>query len=346
MCYEESVTRLRLGAIALAAACVLLAPATAAADERASAEELFQRGRQAMDKKDYARACELFEASLKLEDTLGTLLNVALCHEQIGRIATAWGEFKAVEQRALRSIPPQTGRVDFARSHADALQPKLPRLKVTLDPSVDARVVEIRIDGTLLATEALVEGTPADPGKRSVHVSAPKKLPVDLSVEIPTGAHTTTLAIPGLENAPTPPPSAAGTNAVDVEAALAARGRRTAGFVVGGIGLGFLAAGGVFGALAIGARNDAVCAPATVRGQTSCFNQNPTTGVGTNPELDRAQNEYQKASVFATLSTGGFILGAIGIGVGLYLVLTAKVPTPRAAALVARPGGAGLEAAF
>jgi hypothetical protein len=31
--------------------------------------------------------------------------------------------------------------------------------------------------------------------------------------------------------------------------------------------------------------------------------------------------------VFATLSTGSFILGGVGVAVGLYLVLTAEAPS-------------------
>jgi hypothetical protein len=298
-----------------------------------------------MDKKDYARACELLEASLKLEDTLGTLLNVALCHEAVGRVATAWGEFRAVEQRALRSIPPQTGRVDFARQHAEALQPKLPRLKATLDPKLDARVVELRVDGTLQATEALVEGTPIDPGKRVVHVSAPKKIAIDVSVEVPSGPQTATVVIPALADAPTPVTPPAGPSATDVEAVAAARGRRVAGFVTGGIGLAFLAAGGVFGALAIVARNDSVCQPVTQVGQSGCYKQiYNSKGVAVdNPQFVSASDAYSRGQVFAGLSTGGFILGAIGIGVGLYLVLTSKVPEHTA---LLQPSLRGLEAAF
>jgi hypothetical protein len=308
-------------------------PVDARGDERASAEELFQRGRQAMDKKDYPRACELLEASLKLEDTLGTLLNVALCHEAVGRVATAWGEFRAVEQRALRSIPPQTGRVDFARQHAEGLQPKLARLKVVLDPKIDARVVEIRVDGKLMATEALVEGTPADPGKRVVHASAPKKLPVDLTIEITPGPATVSLNIPALVDAPAPVAAPAAASARDVEAALAARGRRVAGFVTGGIGLGFVVAGGVFGALALASQGNAGCAETVVQGQHGCFTtvRDASGREQPNAELQRAQSAYDRASVFANLSTAGFVLGAIGVGVGLYLVLTAKVPQQRAA---------------
>src|SRR4029079_4432145 len=129
--------------------------------------------------------------SLKLEDTLGTLLNVALCHEAMGRVASAWGEFRAVEQRALRSVPPQTGRVELARQHAEALLPKVSRLHISLDPKIDARVVEVRVDGALLVTEALSEGTPFDAGKRTIRASAPGKLPAELSVDVPSGPSTT-----------------------------------------------------------------------------------------------------------------------------------------------------------
>jgi hypothetical protein len=321
------------------------------ADERATAEELFVRGRQAMDRREFPRACDLLDASLKLEDTLGTLLNVALCHEAIGRVATAWGEFRAAEQRALRSIPVQTGRVELARQHAEALQPKLSRLRITLDPKIDARVVEIRIDGKLLATEALTEGTPVDPGKRALRASAPQKLPVELSVDVPPGPSTTAVAIPALANAPTPIASA---SASDVEAVAAARGRRAAGYVAGGVGLAFVAAGAVLGVLALDARGEAACEETEEQGVRGCFTTRRRDGrVEPNPELDRAQKAFERGTVFANLSTGGFLLGAVGLGVGLYLVLTAKVPESTGPARTARlgrpsprPWAFGFEATF
>jgi hypothetical protein len=329
--------------LALTPALAVSTPAHA--DGRATAEELFQRGRQAMEKKEFPRACELLEASLKLEDTLGTLLNVALCHEAMGRVASAWGEFRAVEQRALRSVPPQTGRVEFARQHAEALQPKVSRLKMTLDPKIDARSVEVRVDGALLVTEALSEGTPVDPGKRVVRVSAPGKRPAELPVDVPNGPSTTIpLTIPALVDAPAAPAPAGATSLQDAEAVASARARRTAGYVTGGIGLAFVAAGAVFGALALNKRSESACAETTVRGVSGCFTQRADGKP--NPELDRANQAYDDAVVFANLSTGAFILGAIGAGVGMYLILTAKTSAPSTGVRAITPRPFGLGATF
>ena len=69
---------------------------------------------------------------------MGTLLNLALCHEQIGKIASAWGEFRSVEQQARAAVPPNENRAKLAHDHAEALQPRLSRIKIIVPPEARA----------------------------------------------------------------------------------------------------------------------------------------------------------------------------------------------------------------
>src|SRR5262245_6886680 len=83
--------------VALAAAALSLS-APASADDSAAAEALFQQAKLLKEQQRWAEACPKFEASYKLDKTLGTLLNFADCEEHVGRIATAWARFgEAVE---------------------------------------------------------------------------------------------------------------------------------------------------------------------------------------------------------------------------------------------------------
>ena len=74
---------------------VLALSARAGAD-RTVADKLFEKGRELQAKKDWAGAAEAFEASLKEEAAPGTLYNLGRCHEELGKIASAYTEYNDV----------------------------------------------------------------------------------------------------------------------------------------------------------------------------------------------------------------------------------------------------------
>src|SRR5262245_1202284 len=100
------------------AACVLVYPALLArmgtahgqpsSEEKAVAEGLFQEGRKAMASGQIADACAKFSESYRIAQRLGTLLNLATCHEAEGKTASAWAEF--VEAAALSRRSDQADR--------------------------------------------------------------------------------------------------------------------------------------------------------------------------------------------------------------------------------------------
>jgi tetratricopeptide (TPR) repeat protein len=68
------------------------------ADDRA--EGLFGEGRQLLEAGSYAEACDKFMESLRIEpDSIGTLLNLGLCNEQLDRLATALRWFRRAQLR-------------------------------------------------------------------------------------------------------------------------------------------------------------------------------------------------------------------------------------------------------
>lgn len=64
----------------------------------AEADALFDRGRELMDKKQYAEACNAFAASQKIAPATSTILNEADCREKNKQLATAYGLFRDAER--------------------------------------------------------------------------------------------------------------------------------------------------------------------------------------------------------------------------------------------------------
>src|SRR5437660_1146046 len=80
-----------LAALPLALA---LAHTTTAFADDTEGERTFRQGRALMLEGRFDEACPLLEESQRLEPHVGTLLNVAACHERQGRVGSAWVEYQ------------------------------------------------------------------------------------------------------------------------------------------------------------------------------------------------------------------------------------------------------------
>src|SRR5215510_10868859 len=136
---------------------------------------------------DVAEACARFEASMTLVPRLGVQLNLADCYERIGKTASAWVAFGEAAALARR-IGDQ--RESYARERRDALVPRLARLRITVAGDVIAGVVITR-DGVSVAPSAYGVAVPVDPGRHSVEVKAPARIPWSIEV-VASVAGTTT----------------------------------------------------------------------------------------------------------------------------------------------------------
>jgi hypothetical protein len=134
-----------------------------------AAAALFEDGRRLLGEGKIGAACARFAESFAIEASSGTLLNLALCHEKLGKTATAWSEYQSASRLAR-----EQGREDraaVADANAAALEPRLSRLT-----PVPAKVVP----GLVITTEAgtFAEGSfgvaiPVDPGVHELKASAP-----------------------------------------------------------------------------------------------------------------------------------------------------------------------------
>lgn len=173
----------RLAELALAGIAVAAVAERAAAQPQdpqiAKADELFAEGR-ALLSSNLSDACRKFDQSLRYNPAaIGTLLNVALCDEKLGKVATAFQRFSEARDRAKEQG--LTDHQQAAEEHILLLRPLVPHLAIALsDPLPDTKVL---VDDHVIAHDAL-EDIAIDPGERVVVVSAPDRLPFRTTVKI------------------------------------------------------------------------------------------------------------------------------------------------------------------
>lgn len=324
--------------LATASAGVLLMPGRASAQANPIAEQLFHDGQRLLAEGKVHEACEKLSASYGLEAGLGTLLNLAVCHERENKTATAWTEFTEAAGRAEHDGDAQ--RAQFAHTHADTLAKSMKRAVIRLQgPAADASV---KLDGHPLPAAALGVPIPIDPGSHAIEVSAPGK--ATYSAQFATAADAVTEvpvpALAPLETAGAPQPPAPAPATVETEEPPSGSGKRTAGWVVGGVGVAALGVAAVLGVRALSLGSTAV-------DEKKKSNTTP----GDYADANQAQADHAAA---LNNQLAGFIVGGVGaacVATGLYLVLTSRhdeAPPPSAARLSVvpelSPGHAGLAA--
>jgi hypothetical protein len=192
------VKRLALATVA-ALAGLLPGPAARAQNsgDTAAAEALFNEAQKLAQAGKYAEACPKFAESLRLDTGIGVMLYLADCYERTGRTASAWAQFREAQELATRQ---SDRRAATAREQADALEPKLARLVIRVEPGADLPRLEVKRDETLVLRPQWGVPVPVDPGMHTIFVSAPGKKPRQMPVQVIEGGAPTVLAIPALED--------------------------------------------------------------------------------------------------------------------------------------------------
>jgi hypothetical protein len=168
------------------------APRQARADT-AEAEAAFREGRRLAREGRFAEACPLFEASHRAAPALGALLNLAICHEAIGRTASAYAGYRAAQEMARVRVDP---REAVARDLADRLAPRLTRLRVELAGAMAHGLIVRR--GPTDITDALGVAAAVDPGEHVLEASAPGHVTWLLTVTVTREGETTVVQVPAL----------------------------------------------------------------------------------------------------------------------------------------------------
>jgi hypothetical protein len=197
-----------LGVLTALALTAGLAPRAAFAQgaDAATAEALFEQGKQLLRAGNAAAACPKLAESQRIDPSTGTLLALAMCHEADGKLASAWAEFITVEAHARNE-----GRLDreqAAHARALALKPRLSTLEIRVPAEVTALPgLEIRRDSTVQGSGAWNVIVPIDGGEHVIEVHATGKVPWRGTVSVKTEAHAAVLAVPLLTASPTRAPA-------------------------------------------------------------------------------------------------------------------------------------------
>jgi hypothetical protein len=321
---------LQLGALA---ALLLLASQTAHAEvsaaDRAMAETLFRDAKELMNGANVTQACAKFAESHRLDPKLGTLLNLAVCHDKEGKTASAWAEYMDVANQAGRTG--QREREQYAQKAAKDAEKRLSRIALAVKAASSG--LQIKLDGRPLSEAAWSTPLPVDPGEHVVDATAIGRKAWTSKFNVAAGGDNKVVTVPELAPETVPGGGATAAKAAETSAPSApvrtndgssaempspGGGKRTAGYVAVGVGLVGLGVGAVFGLSAISKRHDAedLC----TQGYCSA------KAVATNDEAKSA----------AWISDVGFGIGIAGVGVGAYLLLTAKVAKPSAAESTAK----------
>lgn len=298
-------------------ACVLAtgtrAEAQSSANEKAAAEALFQEAKTLFDQGQYEEACSKFAASQELDAGFGTLMNLGECYERRGMTASAWATLK--EAAGLARASGQTDRETTARARATALEARLSKLVVSVDPAVlGVPGLEVRLNGTALPRAVWGSPVPVDPGTQQVEVSAPGYRPWSSELVAPSGPGESKIVVGELEPeaapSPTPTPSSAGPAELDISLTQAppddGRTQRTIGYALAGAGAVGLTIGSIFGLQAFSKNSDSDEACRTER---FCS--------------ERGLSLRDDARDAATVSTIAFIAGGALAASGVSLILTA-----------------------
>jgi hypothetical protein len=180
--------------VVAAAALAVARPASAEPNDLQieRADELFAEAK-ALEATNLPEACNKFAQSLRYNPAaIGTLLNVALCDEKLGRIASAVLKFTEARDRSREQNLTEHQRA--AEDHLATLQPRVPHLAIRLTEQLsDTKVL---VDDRVIDPDALGD-VPLDPGPHTVTVSAPDRIPHRAQVAIEPAEHKA-IVIPAL----------------------------------------------------------------------------------------------------------------------------------------------------
>ncbi len=133
----------------------------AGSNRSAVAQALFDEGKDLGKAGKYAAAIKKLRPSYQLEPTRGTLQALALAQEKLGKMASAYASFVKLRDESKRAG--DADRLEYAKAHLAAIEPKLARVVVRIDNAPKGGV--LTLDGIVLPLESLGTPLPVNSGE-------------------------------------------------------------------------------------------------------------------------------------------------------------------------------------
>jgi len=277
----------------------------------AAARALGQEGVKLADAGNCHDAVDKLARAEKLYHAPTTLARLGECQVQIGRLVDGTESLNRVIREPLgpNAPPAFAAAQERAKKIVAEAKPKIAKLKIAVAGPSDVTWA-VKVDGESMPLANLNMNRPMDPGEHVIEATAPGYKVARAKVTLAEGG-TDSVAL-NLErdpNAPVPPPAAApGAQPAGGDSYPRGddngSGSRVAGYVTLGVGLVGVGVGSIFGVLALSKKNEL---------DDNCRS-------GSCPSTQR--DTLDSGETFGTVSTVGFIVGAVGIVAGTYLLLT------------------------
>jgi hypothetical protein len=318
-----------IAAISIVATFIIIVVSSHAYAQNAAAEALFVDGERLMKQGKIVEACDAFAASNRIEARAGTLINLGLCREQNGQLASAWSAYKDALTRAK---DPKKQQV--ASERVASIEPRLSYL--TISVSDESRVDGLALTRNGFAVDAVLwnRAVPVDGGTYVIAGRAPGHEEWSTTVEVPKEKGKISVEVPRFKDLskliiqdPKPKPELAPVDE-DEEPAPAPSmftPQRKVALGVAGLGVAAVAAGVVFGMQAKGFEDDAFA-----------LCPNPATPCA---DADRATELTDKGHSRALVTNVSYGVAAVSlIGAGVLWFLGAPAGTEAAVAVMPRAG--------
>jgi hypothetical protein len=318
-----------IAAISIVAFAFIMAGSARAYAQNADAEALFADGERLMKQGKLVEACDAFAASNRIEARAGTLINLGMCREQSGQLASAWSAYK---DSLTRAKDPKKQQV--ANERIAAIEPRLSYLTISVPD-------ESRVDGLALTRNGFAvdpvlwnRAIPVDGGSYVIAGHAPGHEEWSTKVEVPKESGKISVEVPRFKDikkliAPDPTATKTEPEPLDEEEPTPAPSmfttKRKIAVGVAGLGVAALAVGVVMGIQAKGFEDDAYA-----------LCPNPATPCA---DGDRATELTDKGHSRALVANISYGVGAAAlIGAGALWFLGAPTNTEATVALTPRAG--------